>query len=157
MSLFKNWPKLPKTVDVSVWNKEKGVIAKMFKKNTGISEGIKSVDDANDKVQKAHFSDTWVQCEKCTEKELLEHYTEAEKEIGKSVKKLIIALNALADTAKKRAVDFKKMPLAPKSSHTYLGNLERECKLHTMAIDLFTKDCLKDMGEAMKKIKKGKK
>lgn len=156
MSLFKNWPKLPASVNVAKWNKEKGVIAKLFKKKTEITEGIKAVDAANDKVQKAYFSDTYVVVDQCTKEQLLEHATEAKKEIDKGVKKFVTELEKLAETAKKRAAEFKKMPLAPKSAATYLATLERECLLHTMAIDIFTKDALKDIAETLKKMDKKK-
>ncbi len=137
--------KVPPTLDYRQWDKQKGIIAKVVKKKTGITEALKDFEHVynfefgwgltgNSEVagyakaakDDAQHKDTWVNhlergLDECKGKETF---------LGK----LQTKLNVVKGLADKNAAEFKKSSVIPSSSRVYLENMSKACVAFVPAV-----------------------
>jgi predicted GTPase len=144
--LYKDWPKYPTILREQDWNKKKGVLAKVLKGKTGISEQLKAAEKAFDKVQPAYFSDTWVDtsskdsCDKAL-KALSDHFSGP-------VKDLCNELLKVKNLATRKEAEFKKNPLIPKASREHVGRIADAAQELTDAVRQHVMDAARDIKQA---------
>lgn len=148
MSLYKVWPKYPKELDAKNWDKERGILSKIFKQETGIGKQLREAEKAFDAIEPAYFSDNVV--DTSTKAACDEAVTKLEKEFNKSVKPFNDAMKATQDLADKVAKEFKKHKLIPKSSTAYVKSISDKAAEFSDDIRQFVMDAKSDIKEAKK-------
>lgn len=149
MSLDKMWMTYPTTLKDSDWTKHKGIVAKIFKNDTGIGAKLKLVQKSFDDIKVACFSDhvvdlsTKTTCEK--------FYQLAVAEFNTGVKKCCDQLRELKDLADRKKAEFEKHKLIPKASTANVKKISDEAQKLIDALRQFCIDVIAEIKEAKKK------
>jgi len=146
VSLYKDWPKYPTILREKDWNKKKGVLAKVLKGKTGISEQLKATEKAFDEVQPAYFSDAWV--DTSTKDSCTKALKALSEQFSGPVKSLCNELLKLKELASKKEAEFKKNPLIPKASREHVGEIADAAQELSDAVRQHVVDAANDIKQA---------
>ncbi len=114
--------KLSPLISKAAWDKQKGIIAKVFKTETGIGKAIDMVTASHKQVVWERF-----RSDKVSKKDY-------EAEYATNVKELISDLDDLENKCVKVGSSFKKNPLIPKSSSKVLADIGVEAAKLSQAL-----------------------
>jgi hypothetical protein len=121
MSLYKYWLKYPQILEEKDWNKHKGILAKVVKRETGITDKLKAARKAFEQINPAYWSDVTV--ETGSKASCAKALKELATEFSRSVKPCTDALRDVNVLATKTARDFQKNKLVPRSSRQHVESI----------------------------------
>jgi len=115
-------PNYPDLLKSSKWDKEKGLIAKIVKSDTGVGKALDDVFANFNAIPWALFDEANIQT--ATTATLANQLVaDAKAAAGKEVTAFHQSCNAASALGKKFAADFKSKPLVPKSTSEYLTKM----------------------------------
>ena len=121
MSLYEFWLSYPKILQEKDWNKHKGVLTKILKGKTGISELLKKAETAFDRINPAYWSETTV--DTTSKAGCAKALKGLSAEYSRSVKPCTDALREVSELAEKTSKEFQKNKLVPRSSRQHLDKI----------------------------------
>lgn len=121
MGLYEVWLKYPQILEPKDWDKHKGVLAKVFKGETGIGEALKKARKTFEAINPAYFSETTVDIE--SKDGCAKAIQNIAHELNRVVKPCTDALKSVKDLAEKTAKEFQKNKLIPKSSRQHVERI----------------------------------
>lgn len=146
MSMYKYWLKYPKELTPAYWNKHKGVIAKVLKKKTGVTESLKKAEAAFKKIKPQLFHEATV--DMSTKAACKQAAAALASHFNSEVKKCTDALRELRTLAEKRRKEFGKNILV-RSATKELKKIEDKAQKHTDDIRQFILDAIADIKAEM--------